>query len=323
MAISFNTGTINQPDAGSVGLAMVEKIRDELVAHVAWDLVEEFTAASGTVRWYVFKCLASQSGMSADWFLVISRTLGDGSLRFSICEEYTAAAHIMTYFSIGQNYTSSYNYDSLGRLAVPNTFVLATGPFNTGGGPFPNFTTWTPSGTSTKWWLIVDNDGFSVAFNGASNGYVHGGAFIPLTQLSMTLPIMIMGYDGIGIFCRNPAVANVSNMFGGALGFTGGQGSSQPTQNILGFASYMNYNDKLQGNQRAVAEIGMVTLQYQPQIGIPGFGYVLGKHKRLRVGGGQTPPGFAFGDAYVLQNRLWVPFHPTDYRVWDTGVAAS
>lgn len=323
MAVQFTTGTINQPDAGSVGLSMVERIRDDLVAHAAWDLVEEFTAGSGTCRWYVFKCLAAQSAMTADWYLIISRTLGSGELRFSICEDYNAPGHTMSFFSIGQNYTSTFNFDAQGRFAA-NTYTLGTTPFTTGAGSLPNYTTWTPQGTSTKWWLIIDNDGFTVAFNGASNGFVHCGAFIPLTQLAMTLPIMIMGYDSIGIICRNPAVANVSGMYGGALAFSGGQGSSPPNSNILGFASYMNYNDKLQNNQRSVAEIGMVTLQYQPQIGIPGGGYILGKHKRMRTGmQGSTPPGFAFGDAYVLNGKLWVPYLPTDSRVWDTGVAAS
>lgn len=320
MAISFNTGTINQPDAGSVGLAMVEKIRDELVAHVAWDLVEEFTATSGTCRWYVFKCLASQSGMSADWFLVIARTLGSGELRFSICEDYNA--RVMAFYSIGQAYTSTFNFDSLGRFAT-NTYPLGATPF-TSGTNVPSYTTWTPSGTSTKWWTTIDNDGFTVAFNGASNGFVHGGAFVPLTQLPMLLPIQLIGYDSIGLICRNPGAAGLSNMYGGALGITGGQGSNPPGSNLLGFASYLNYNDKLQGNQRPVAEIGMITLIWQESIQISGHGYVVGKQKRVRVGRqGTTPPGFAFGDAYVLQNRLWVPFSPSDSRVWDTGVAAS
>jgi hypothetical protein len=38
MASQYTTGTINQPDSGSVGQAMVEKIRDDVSAHAAWDL---------------------------------------------------------------------------------------------------------------------------------------------------------------------------------------------------------------------------------------------------------------------------------------------
>lgn len=326
MAISFSTGTINQPDAGSVGLAMIEKLRDDLVAHAAWDLVEEFTPASGQVRWYVFKCLASVSGMASDWHLVIGRTLGSGEFRGFICEEYTVAGHIANYWSIGQNYTNTYSFESLGRYN--QNYTLGITPVGTSG-IYPTYSTWTPSGTSTKYWIIVADDGFTVAFNGASNGFWHCGAYVPLTQLPVTLPVCMMGYSDqtggqVGQIIRNPAVANVTNVYGGALGFSGGGDNSPPTSNLLGFASYMQYNDKLQANQRPVAEIGMVTMQYQPHIGVPAFGYVLGKHKRMRTGSsGNTPPGFAFGDAYVLNNRLWVPWKPTDARIWDTGVAAS
>jgi hypothetical protein len=53
------------------------------------------------------------------------------------------------------------------------------------------------------------------------------------------------------------------------------------------------------------------------------YGYALGKQKRMRASIGTVPSGLAFGDAYVLQGRLWVPFLPTDGRMWDTGVASS
>lgn len=320
MAITFSTGTINQPDAGSVGLSMVEKLRDELVAHAAWDLVEEFTPASGQVRWYVFKCLASQSGMAQDWHVVIGRILGSGEHRFMICEDYAAGGHVASFFSVGHQYTSSFNFDSLGRYAA-TTFTLSTTPISGN----PAYTTWAPSGTSTKYWITVDNDGFTVAYNGASNGFVHIGAYVPLTQIPILLPIQMIGYDGIGVITRNPGVAGATNMYGGAIGLaSSGQGQSVSIASYLGFASYLNYNDKLQGNQRPVAEIGMQTNIWQDTIQVAGHGYVLGKQKRMRVGRQSTyPPGFAFGDAYVLNNRLWVPYNPTDTRVWDTGVAAS
>ena len=38
---------------------------------------------------------------------------------------------------------------------------------------------------------------------------------------------------------------------------------------------------------------------------------------------GSAPQGFAFGDAYAMSGRLWVPYEPVDTRVWDTGVAAT
>src|SRR3954447_11182276 len=123
MAIVFTTGTINQPDAGSVGLAMVERIRDDVVAHVAWDLVEEFTPAASAVRWYVFKCLASQSGLPSDYYVVIGRTLATGELRMFMCETYNAASHIATNYAPASA-AATFQYDSLGRY-TPD-FTLST-----------------------------------------------------------------------------------------------------------------------------------------------------------------------------------------------------
>jgi hypothetical protein len=89
MPDQYTTGTINQPDAGSLGLAMAERIRDDLTAHAAWDLVEEFTPAGGAARFYVMRCLAASNGLGSDFFLVMGRTLANGELRFAICEATT------------------------------------------------------------------------------------------------------------------------------------------------------------------------------------------------------------------------------------------
>jgi hypothetical protein len=289
MPITYTTGTINQPDAGSVGLAMVERIRDDVAASVAWDLVDEFTVASGTVRWYVLRCLAAQSGLPADFHVVIGRTLSTGELRFAICEGYTPA-------SFG------------------------------GGLGQPDFKSWIPSGTSTKWWITVDNDGFTVAFNGPSNGWVHAGAYTPLTALPIDLPIQLSGNkggqsDSWGNIVRNPGAANLTVVASALIQF-GLSGTSGPdTTTILGFAGDLRYNDKIQGGQRPVSEVGMMIYNYATGDQAI-YGRVLGKQKRVRAGS-QVPAGIAFGDAYVLSGRLWVPYLPTDVRMWDTGVASS
>lgn len=311
MASNYTTGTINQPDAGSVGLAMAEKIRDDVVAHPAWELVEEFTASGGLARWYVFKCLAAQSGLSADFFVVMGRTLSNGELRFCICEGYEAGPHLMKFYPrYGSN--STVLFDALGRNT--QTFTLGTALL---GGNDPQYWDWDPSGTSTKWWLIVTEDSISVAFNGPANGYVHMGAYIPLTPSPIDLPIQIIGtsasqsssYGGI---TRNPAVAG-SNAMQYAHTF-------QKENVYLGFRGSLQYNDRLQGNQRPVAEVGMsmyTTSDYATQIG-----WALGKQKRIRVGQSYAP-GFAFGDAYAMGGSLWVPYAPDHFWLWDTGVASS
>lgn len=318
--LAFTTGTINDADAGSVGLAMANQIRDDLVAHAAWELVEEFTAASGVVRWYVFKCLATESDLPSDFFVVMGRTLGSGELRFAICESYTSATHTMAQYA---HAAVTVAYDALGR--TPNTYVLGTAAFAGSSGQ-PKYLSWAPSGTSTKWWLIIDDDGFTVAFNGASNGFVHVGAYIPLTDASMAiaLPLQIVGsslQDG-GI-TRNPAVASSTPTgYSLALGIYGGGNSSiQSFEAFLGFLGAFRFNDKLQGNKRPVAEMGI-----QIMSGLSDFatvtGWALGKQKRMRVSTQSMPTGFAFGDAFALDGTLWVPYLPTDGRIWDTGVAA-
>jgi len=306
MAIIYTTGTENQPDAGSVGLSMVEQIRDDLVAHPAWELVEEFTPGGSPICWYVFKCLASESGLVADYHVVIGRGLGDGRLRFYICEGYTAGTHLMQ-GNAPAVYHLQIAYDALGRWTVDKTLSTAW-PTDLAYGE------WLPSGTSTKWWLATAEDGFTVAFNGPSNGFIQIGSYIPLTVMAIALPICIYSStnSGYNAITRNPAVADSPSYYSAALLWN---------PHGIGFGGDMRYNDKIQGNNRPVIEYGMVLFSYQTG-DQASHGWVLGKLKHMRAGG-QYPAGIAFGDAYVLDGRLWVPYNPQDSRIWDTGVAAS
>lgn len=322
MAIAYTTGTINQPDAGSVGLAMVEKIRDDVSAHAAWDVVEEYTATSGTVRWYILRCLAAQSGLPSDYYVVIGRTLSDGSLRAFICESYTQASHVAKYYT-PYTYNATYTFDDQGRY-VPD-YTLGAAPL-AAVSVAPAYMRWVPSGTSVKWWIAVSEDGFTVAFNGVTNGFFHVGAFVPLTVLPMLMPIQMCSADaqpgaGWGYLTRNPAIASLT-MFANGLLFEGGSGTTVTVGQYLGFSSDLRYNDKLQGGARPVAEQGMTIYQANPG-DQTNMGYALGKQKRMRLTRYNVPTGIAFGDAYVLQGRLWVPYLPTDARMFDTGVAAS
>jgi len=317
MALIYTTGTINQPDAGSVGLAMVNKIRDDLVAHEAWELVEEYTAGGGVVRWTVLKCLAAESGMSEDFHLVIGRTLSTGELRFAICEEYTAGSHTMAKYAQA---SGSVLYDADG--CSPSTYTLSTVVFPSTGAT-PRYQSWTPSGTSTKWWIIAADDGCTVAFNGASNGFVHLGKYTPLTPSPITFPIQMIGLSTTGEITRNPAVAGI-NAVANALHIEGSGGSADSSALYqLGFMGDLRYNDKLQDNQRSMAEAGMIIYSQGAPENMAIFGYVLGKQNRMRVNSRGTPVGFAFGDAYAMNGTLWVPWKPDSGRIWDTGVASS
>ena len=316
MASTFTTGTINAANAGAVGQAMAEKIRDDVVAHIAWDLVEEYTAASGLVTWYVFKCLAAQSGLPSDFFVVIGRTIGSGELRMFVCEGYNSSTHVASFFGLIYGGGSTVAYDSVGRRS--NTYTLGTAVLV--GNTNPGYTNWIPSGVSTKWWAIVSEDSVTVAFNGASNGFIHAGAFVPLTPGANVMPLLYYGSlssggAGQGVVTRNPALASVSAKDNGLA--IVGYGA------VLGYASPLDYNDRLHGDSRPVAEMGILMYWPAGDSDAPLVGGLLGKQKRMRAGKTSTSPvGFAFGDAYILQGRLWVPYLPTDNRLFDTGVIA-
>jgi len=316
VAIIYTTGTINQPNVGSVGLAMAEKIRDDIVAHAAWDLIEEFTAPAGTVRWYVFKCLATESGLPNDFYAILQRTLSSGILRMFICEGYNSATHAVSFFAPWAS-SASEPFDSEGRST--KTYVLGTTDITTST-TNPKHSAWVPNSVSTKWWIIVADDGLTIAFNGTANGFWNFGAYIPLSSIPNSMPLqMTDGADPVGAVTRNPAVAGVS-VSSYALVVYGGGGSSV-NGTYLGFVGRLDTNDKMQENQRVVAELGVQTSDANGFTNRAIFGWMLGKQKRLRVGL-NPPAAFAFGDAYVLQGRLWVPCFPTDGRMWDTGVSA-
>lgn len=318
----YTTGTINDANAAAVGLAMANRIRDDVVAHTAWDLVEEFTPASGAVQWTVFKCLATESGLPADYYVIMGRTLATGELRFAISESYNSSTDTLQYFApIGSSGTPA--YDAQGRNV--STFVLGTTVFSNLNNT-PKYANWIPSGTSVNWWLIVTEDGFTVACNGPSNAFVHIGPYEPLGAVAgaVAMPIQMISSSGAGGITRNPALAssnpNPSGFFNG-LSISGGESTNWnagPNGVALGFQGNWQQNDKLQNNQRVMCEIGIVIGS-----GSTGYeaitGYALGKQKRMRASSNNIP-ATAFGDTWAIEGTLWVPYKPSDGRLWDTGV---
>lgn len=323
MGLVFSTGTINAANAGAVGQAMVERIRDDLIAHAAWELVEEYTPAS-IMKWYVFKCLAASSGLPVDYYVIFGRVLGSGELHAFICEGYNAGTHVASLYPATQGQSSStlYTYDAQGRQ-THNTFTLGIAPL-AGSNAAPRSVRWAPSGVSTKWWLIIDDDGFSVAFNGASNGWMHFGKYDWLGSMANACPLHSVSNDGYGLYhgvTRNPAVA--SSSAGSHATSPNPTPGSTSVPFTIGFAGRLDRNDKLANDQRPVAELP-IFVEFNTTLahvnGSEAIGYVLGKVKRMRYGT-NPPAGVAFGDAYAHNGTLWVPYLPSDGRIWDTGVA--
>lgn len=326
MAKTFTTGTINAANAGAVGAAMFDQIRDDLVAHAAWDLVEEFIPAS-IMKWRVFKCLAAQSGLPVDFYVTFGLTIATGEIRAAIHEGYNAGTHTMSLYSQNSGSRSSSTllaYDASGRQTT-HTFVLSTSPWG-GSLPGPRPVHWLPNSVSTKWWIIVDSDMLYIAFNGAVNAWMGFGAYDWLGSIANACPLMHCGSTG-GFYTgitRNPAC--ISGNFGHYATtclISPGGGVGAPNTGILGFPMRLDFNDKLVNDKRAVCELGIL-LDNEFSVAhvnsSENIGTVLGKLKGLRYGV-NPPGGVAFGDAYAHNGTLWVPWLPTDGRIFDTGVA--
>jgi hypothetical protein len=324
----FTTGTFTEASAAALGTTMQSKLRDDLVLHPAWELVEEFTPASGLVNWVVMKCLASVSGLEQDYFVVIGRIIANGRLQIFFCESYNSGTKVCAYYPpyyAGPTFT----YDSLGR--APHTYTLSTAAIVESGGSVtaPYVTrNWTPGAVTTKFWIIVADDGLTVAWNGTPNHFIHISAYIPLAALKSDLPIVMGGLTTGGSgpdggVARNPAVAGmVGGRAGGLSSYSGGSPFTVYTP-IVG----LNYgfplvNDKLNDNKRLIHEVG-IAINPNPQAEVPIYGWFLGKQKpRYRVSS-ELLPATLWGDTFTINGTLWVSYTTgQDFRVWDTGVVA-
>lgn len=326
----FTTGTLTEASAAALGATMQSKIRDDLGLHPAWELVEEFTPSGGAVNWLVMKCLASASGLSQDYFVVIARNISSGELRIFISENYNTSTKVVQYY-VPYFGGAGVTYDSLGRNSA--TFTLGTAVMLVTGShsqpqTFQSF--FTPS-TTTKFWIIASDDGFTVAFNGSHNKFIHVSAYIPLATLQSDLPIGMCsttsgGSGADGGITRNPAAAGLGA--GLATGLTTYGGGSPFTSYTPGIGWWdVNispaYNDKLNDNKRGLlSEIGVVIYPNNPSTHFPIYGYALGKQTpRFRFLPGLT--GTVWGDTVTYNGTLWIQYLPgLESRIWDTGVAA-
>lgn len=317
--LSFTTGTINEPDAGSVALTMAEQIRDDVVAHAAWELVEEFASPDANLQWYAFRCLATESGLSTDFYVIMMRQLSNGDTRFAIGEEYDEVTHELTKYAANGGSTGIYDVDG----CTPGVFTLGNNVLNDNS-DWPKWGGWLPNSTSVKWWLIISEDGLVACINGAVNAFVWLGAYIPLAQLPIDPPLMLASSrNQTGSITRNPAAAGqATNAYSGTglEAYTGG--GDTPSGYLLGFAGDPRQNDALNGDLRIVAEQG-IALDNKGWAESPNArGWAVGKQKHFRVSQTQGIAGQAFGDAFVMDGTLWVPYKISDGRFWDTGVAA-
>lgn len=323
MASLFTTGTESQSSAVDLAAAMVGQIRDDVVAHPAWELVEELDFSN--VSWCILRCLASGSGLTDDFYFVIGRTEDSGEVWFSVCEDYDVGTNTMSHFPVW-NRNTDVTYDESGRH--PATRVLGNANFDQNESNGPLIHRWFPQSSSVNWWIIVSEDTVTVAFNGSPNAFVHVGAYTYLGQQPNLLPVQIIGTEQVfGGITRNPALEakTRTSTFNYAQLFHGGANLTNYTPYLipLGFQGSWKSNDALQNNQRPVAEVGMAMVPHASNDTWPAqYGYALGKQKRMRFSSQAMPSGFSFGDAFALNGELWVPFKPDDGRIWNTGIGS-
>lgn len=325
MASIFTTGSEAEASAPVLAETLLGQIRDDVTAHAAWELVEEFTV-SGT-NWIVLKCLASVSGLSDDFYVVMGRTISTGESFFTIAEDYDAGTNVLSNFPTWNLSGSNIQYDGSGRNPVTRTLNGTNFDQNTNNAPFIN--QWYPQSNAVNWWIIVSEDTFTVGLNGSPNWFIHVGAYTYLGQLPNLLPIQMIGsQQWFGGITRNPAIESklLAPTFGYVHLFYGGADTSLSTNRWtpLGFQGPWKANDALQNDQRPVAEVGMAMVPHASDDTWPAqYGFALGKQKRMRASKETMPSGFSFGDAFALNGKLWVPYKTDDGRIWDTGIASS
>jgi len=312
MPKQHTTGTINAADTGSLGLALAEKIRDDVALHPAWEIADDFTTDAGSAgHWYVLRCLASASGLPADFFVVIARDKATGTLRGFMCEGYDVATKVCSGALFVPSNTNI-TFDAQGRSVA--TYTL--GATLLSNAPVP-FHTWALTGISEKYWIIADDDAFTVAVAGGYNGFWKFGTYEPVCATPIPMPLMSWGDTsswGAGSFflTRNPEVAGMSNTSPYACNWKAG--------GTLGFAGNLAHNDALNQDRRTLAQFGMIVNANAADRAI--LGWALGKQKNVRVGN-ELPAGLAFGDSFVLNGTHWVQHLLTSPVLHDTGVAAA
>ena len=333
MATVHYNGTLSgAANAAALGTLIAEKIRDELVAHAAWELVEEYSP--GTAVHYVFRCLASANDLTDDFYLIMTRTISTGLLSFFVSEGYNSGTHVVSLYpttNATQSSSNTHTYDSDGRQ-TSQTYTLVAGAIGTSANQ-PRFHSFTPTGTSCQYNFIVYDDGmvWLQHTNPAATWYYCGAYEWLGTAIANDNPVHHQGSASLvsnpSNITRNPLVAGGAGSQYACVTRNGPGGGGIDAAELLGYAMDVDSKCAFQGDVTPVAEyLVIMDSMLSPQGSNPStdvIGKVAGKWKHMRVGSGQGS-SFVFGDAYDIDGTLWVPHIYTSGTplLFDTGVAA-
>lgn len=321
MAIEFHTGT--QVDGGgnqAANMAALQNtLRDHIVAHAAWELVEEVTTAANQVQ--VFKCLAAVSGLAADFHVALLRALAVNgeSLSLAVFETYDTAT------------------DTVGRFAP--TIINSIRTPDPATGAFAGSTTLqaltnvnnvflAPRGAAVDYWLVVRDDALALGLQvGATQTAGFAGAFdsrVDNSAVNDPLPLAVGKIEDTSTSATATNTwSSTRQPFPPAAGTTGlftlwGPCAS-PDSATAPWATGQAFTtgDRLQAGKVTFQEIMVLHAN-----GAVVSGTLRGKFKGMRRL--MNPPsGVAFGDTVTFNGTKWVYAGNVSSRsTWvDTGVA--
>ena len=181
--MSYHTGTINSATPALTAMGILDAA---LVAHPAWDFVEEVVAGAATAR--VYKNLALVSGLPNDFFVVISRDTDAGQMRFSICETWDAVGKLLVRYAPAASTTAG-----AGSYQVINAdgSIGATGQAFTS----PNVLLGQPTdpmlvSTAFQYYLSISNH--RICYAHRNQGWVYAGAYESLPNYYDPYPLVLL-----------------------------------------------------------------------------------------------------------------------------------
>lgn len=320
MAIEFHSGS--QVDAGGVQAAnmaaLQATLRDHIVAHAAWELVEEVTTTANQVQ--IFKCLAAVSGLSADFYVALLRALAVNgeSLSLALFETYDAATD--TIGRMAPTITSS------ARTPDPATGAITT-TATTQSLAGVNAVFLSPRAAAVDYWLVVRDDAIILGLQaGAVQSAGFAGAFesrVDNPAVNDPLPLAVGKVEDSSVSATStntwsstrqpfpPAAATA-----GLFTLWGPCASTDSATAPWAANQAFTTGDRLQAGKVTFMEIMVLHAG-----GATVSGTLRGKFKGLRRL--NPPSGAAFGDTVIFNGTKWVYAGASSSRsTWvDTGVA--
>lgn len=316
--MGFLSGTITgNPNPAA---AMVAVMRTGLDAN-GWQFVEEYTDTNSSV-YTVYRNPAANSGLAADFFIVLTRAaLGGTSVGVWLAEGYSAATRTLSKMAVNPDLSTPQTPASDGTCSA--TYTLGTPNF--GGSTTPNMVAavalGSPYGTF-DYWLLITKDGVTLSTRvGTQPTALQVGVyetFVVNAAVNDPMPLVLVGFAASGYqYQQYPASSATRMPMRGGLSTHYAWGLLPFTRNDqIAWtypAVYMTNTaggDLYQGGAALASRIvcGNLSLAYSTTE-VPSTGGIRGLYKNLLLIG--MGSGAAQGDTIVVGGRTYVLAHNT------------